>query len=200
MINPFILTNMKPIIHFLFVSLLIGLSFSQTQGQNTVYGIGTGTGGLSNAHIGYCQGMIPVLVEALQSLSAQKDSAAVMNVAMAQQIIVKNQRLGALEKSVGRQKPTSSDNILATDYGLGQNHPNPFRQSTTIRYQVAEEAQQVGLLITNLQGVEEQRFDQLSAGAGEVQIIAGSLTPGTYVCTLFADGLFIGSHRMILTR
>jgi len=83
---------------------------------------------------------------------------------------------------------------------LEQNHPNPFSQSTTIRYQVPSEAHQVGLLITNLQGVEVQRFDQLPAGAGEVQVTAGGLTPGTYVYTLIVDGLPIASQKMILTR
>ncbi len=144
--------------------------------------------------------MIPVLVEALKSLSVQKDSIAALNVSMTQQIMAMNQRLDALEKAVGRHKPTSLNGTPATGNLLEQNHPNPFSQSTTIRYQVSEEAQQVGLLITNLQGVEVRRFDQLLAGAGEVQITADSLIPGTYVCALIADGLPIGSHRMILTK
>ncbi|WP_128543352.1 T9SS type A sorting domain-containing protein [Larkinella soli] len=144
------------------------------------------------------QGMIPVLVEALKSLSEQNDSVAAANLTMTRQLIGMQQRLEALEKAVEHQQATSFDDQRL--YRLLPNHPNPFNQSTTIRYQVSAQAEQVRLIITNRQGVEVQRFDRLPAGSGEVHVTAGSLTPGIYVYTLFADGLRVGSRKLVLTR
>lgn len=83
---------------------------------------------------------------------------------------------------------------------LEKNMPNPFSQSTIIGYLAPTQAQQVSLMITNLQGVEIKRFDQLQAGQGQIEITAGSIPTGTYVYTLVVDGKAVASQKMILTR
>lgn len=83
---------------------------------------------------------------------------------------------------------------------LEKNFPNPFSQSTLIGYLAPTQAQQVGLVITNLQGVEIRRFDHLQVGQGQVEITAGSIPDGTYVYTLVVDGKPVASQKMVLTR
>ena len=141
------------------------------------------------------QGMIPVLVEAIKELAAQKDHVTQLQA----QIIELQQALTLLTQTIrdGTSAPAPEDTPGAQLY---QNHPNPFDQSTSIRYQVAAEARQVSLIITNLQGVAVQRYDNLSAGQGQVEIAAGSLGTGTYVYTLVVDGKPIAAHKMMLSR
>ncbi len=83
---------------------------------------------------------------------------------------------------------------------MENNFPNPFSQSTIIGYQAPAQARQISLLITNLQGVEIQRYDHLQAGKGKVEITAGIIPAGTYVYTLIVDGKPVGSQKMVLTR
>ncbi len=133
-------------------------------------------------------GMIPVLVEAIKELSAERDELKQELLSMKQVLIQK----GLIPSG---SVPSSNMGTL-----LQQNQPNPFNQSTSISYQAPEDARQVSLVITNLNGVEMKRFDNLKTGVGQVEISAVSLAAGTYIYTLTVDGQKLSSQRMILTR
>lgn len=167
------------------------------------------------------QGMIPVLVEALKSLSLQQDSVSQLKAQLTrmqqqnQQLEAENQQIQSeltLIKQALQAKgllkvkaePGSSSREQASSLNpavvLSQNQPNPFHQTTTIVYQAPTEAKQVSLIITNFSGMEVQRFANLPAPTGEVTLTAGSLPPGTYVYTLVVDGQAAASHKMVLTK
>jgi hypothetical protein len=88
----------------------------------------------------------------------------------------------------------------STGVWLEKNFPNPFSQNTLIGYLAPAQAQEVDLIITNLQGVEIHRFDHLQAGQGKIEITAGSIPDGTYIYTLVVDGKAVAAQKMVLTR
>ncbi|MET7257123.1 tail fiber domain-containing protein [Dyadobacter fermentans] len=141
------------------------------------------------------QGMVPVVVEALKALIAETDSIVASNATITQNILRLQQRLDVLETKIERQ--ASALVKSAGQYELGQNHPNPFDQLTTVRYSVSEQARQVQLVITDQRGTEVKRFDRLPPGSGQVQIMAGNLKPGIYHYTLVANGKPVNTHNML---
>jgi hypothetical protein len=154
------------------------------------------------------QGMIPVLVEAVKSLSLKQDS---VNQLLTQLTLLqqKNQQMemelvlikqALQEKGLLKAQTKRTESSLNSTVVLSQNQPNPFGQTTTISYQVPTEAKQVSLVITNFWGVEMQRFENLPASTGKVTVTAGSLSPGTYVYTLVVGGKAAASHKLVLTQ
>ena len=136
-------------------------------------------------------GMVPLLLEALKTVMQE-------NAAMKTELAGIKESLQALQKS--NQGKTGVESAPAGSSLLEQNQPNPFDQSTLIRYQTPRSAQQVGLVITNLSGLQLHHFEGLAAGGGQVEIPAGSLPSGTYVYTLVVDGQVVSSRRMILNQ
>ena len=81
-----------------------------------------------------------------------------------------------------------------------QNIPNPFEQSTEIRYEVPQTAKQISLYIYDLKGNELLQFNNLKAGMGAVLIEAHQLKAGMYLYSLIVDGQVQATKRMILTN
>lgn len=81
-----------------------------------------------------------------------------------------------------------------------QNFPNPFGESTTIRYELAGKTTKAELRVYDVQGIMKLSFNDLASGNGQVKIDARSLTPGIYAYVLLVDGRQVDSKQMIITR
>ncbi len=81
---------------------------------------------------------------------------------------------------------------------LEQNAPNPFRETTTIRYFLPDHTMRAQLVITDLQGNRILTRELSVKGQGEVIIEGGSLASGTYVYSLVVDGRMADSKQMVL--
>jgi hypothetical protein len=94
----------------------------------------------------------------------------------------------------------STDNELdgSTAY-LEQNAPNPFSNSTIIRYSVPQDAQSMKLLISDMSGVVVKTM-LLAKGKGQVIISNEALPAGTYVYSLWIDGNQVDQKKMIVNR
>jgi hypothetical protein len=95
--------------------------------------------------------------------------------------------------------------LLPESYGLDQNHPNPFNPSTTINYQMPEEAQ-VKLVIYNLLGQQIKTLVNERVEAGFHKIvwdgtdeIGRQVASGVYVYRMDA-GSFHHTRRMMLVK
>ncbi|MEM8528774.1 MAG: tail fiber domain-containing protein [Bacteroidota bacterium] len=81
---------------------------------------------------------------------------------------------------------------------IQQNHPNPFSETTTIEYFIADGVQQAILQITNAQGQLLQSIEIKKRGKGNLELDASPWSSGNYYYSLILDGKTMPSHQMIL--
>jgi len=104
------------------------------------------------------------------------------------------------EFSIGEVSVHNPNEDYSSGFELGQNFPNPFSRSTTIRYQVSEEGP-VSLSVYNLTGKEVARLvdEQKQAGNYEVILNAEELADGVYYYRLQA-GTLSQSKKMTIIK
>jgi len=83
---------------------------------------------------------------------------------------------------------------------LLQNEPNPFDQSTTIRYFIPNEVQQAHLQISDLTGKVVRQVNVKERGAGSYKLNAYSLQAGSYFYTLVVDGQVLETKQMVVLK
>ncbi|MDR2836811.1 MAG: tail fiber domain-containing protein [Bacteroidales bacterium] len=83
---------------------------------------------------------------------------------------------------------------------LEQNIPNPFNESSKIRYIINENAVTAKIFIFNLQGQLQLTKDITNIGEGSITINASELEAGMYVYSLIVDGKEIDTKKLILTK
>ena len=128
--------------------------------------------------------MIPLLVQYVNELRAQ-----VISLQGAQTYNVRNQS----------EEKRSGNDMLDMPL-LEQNDPNPFTQTTVVRYTLPESVQSAYLYIYDLNGTQIDQKTLEGRGKSSVTLEAGSLAPGMYLYALIADGKVIDTKRMIITK
>ncbi len=84
---------------------------------------------------------------------------------------------------------------------LFQNLPNPFSESTIIRYELPKAAGNAYIQVFDMGGrmVENIQLSRTQE-VGQVELSAGELLPGTYTYSLIVSGKVIDSKRMVVTE
>lgn len=138
-------------------------------------------------------GLIPVMIEALREQNE------------------KIEVLEALSKGNSKSKRITSPNFSnpsqngnpVEDFSVGavlhQNDPNPFNQSTIVRYEIPDGATIAYLFIYDLNGTQKRSFELNQRGNGSLTIEASEFVPGMYLYTLVVDEKEIDTKRMIIT-
>jgi hypothetical protein len=94
-----------------------------------------------------------------------------------------------------------SSQINKTGNVLYQNTPNPFNLSTTIKYQLSDNAANAKICIYNLTGKQLQCYNlQATRGENSIEVRASSLQSGMYLYSLIVDDKLVSTKRMILTE
>ena len=130
-------------------------------------------------YINYTE-LVPVLIRAIQELNDKLDNA--------------NDNNGA------RRSPGTT---IAPD-GTGanvlyQNTPNPFKEQTTIRFTLADDAQSASICIFDMTGKMLKNLP-VSSGDTSVSIGGWELGEGMFLYTLIVNGKEIDTKRMIITK
>lgn len=86
-------------------------------------------------------------------------------------------------------------------YSLEQNYPNPFNASTYIKFSLYK-ASEVKLVVTDILGkeVEVPVSGKLPQGENSVRIDANNYSSGIYFYSLYVDGNFMETKKMILNK
>jgi len=129
----------------------------------------------------YSDFVVP-LVKAVQELSKQNED---------------------LQKQIDELRAMISGNtktaVTLSDASLEQNMPNPFKETTAIRYFIPAGSKNAQLTITDNLG---RTFKQVTLNTKErlVNVDATALSSGTYTYTLLVDGKLIESKKMVLAK
>lgn len=138
---------------------------------------------------------IPILIKGVQDQQAQIEEQAQRIRDLEDQLADANFKQGSAQGSV--QDLGSADLRLPALY---QNNPNPFRESTEIRFYLPVDVQQAMLYVYDMQGQPVLEIPITDRGEAKQRIDGGMLNQGMYLYALIADGQEIDVKRMILTK
>jgi photosystem II stability/assembly factor-like uncharacterized protein len=106
---------------------------------------------------------------------------------------------GTILKYKGPVSSVKELSEVVSGYSLNQNYPNPFNPSTTISFNLPENAN-VSLRIYDIMGREVQSFQQkLGKGEHSIKITTKNLSSGVYFYTFIANN-YIASKKMLLLK
>lgn len=125
--------------------------------------------------------LIPLLIQSIKDLHSEIE-------------FLKTEKENAYKISA---KNNQHNYIEATLY---QNQPNPFSQSTEIKYSLPIETTSATLYIYDMSGVQLRSYPISKFGDNSLTLNANDLTAGMYLYSLIADGQVIDTKRMILTK
>jgi len=83
---------------------------------------------------------------------------------------------------------------------LYQNNPNPFTETTEIKYYLPETISKAMMCIYDMNGKQLKCYNINGNGAGFITIDGNELQAGMYMYTFIADGQVVDSKRMVLTN
>lgn len=96
--------------------------------------------------------------------------------------------------------PGTNDNQNARVNELHQNTPNPFSQTTTLGYSLADNVQKAMICIYNMNGTQLKCIPLSNTTTGSITINGNELKPGMYMYSLITDGQLVDTKRMVLTE
>ena len=129
--------------------------------------------------------MIPLLVQSVNELRAQV-------------VALQGRQTYNVRARGGNE--TGIDSHALDVPALEQNDPNPFTQTTVVRYTLPESVKSAFLYIYDLNGTQIDQKTLQDWGKSSVTLEAGSLAPGMFLYALVADGKVIDTKRMIITN
>lgn len=129
--------------------------------------------------------LIPIMIEHIKELTERVED-------------LEDSRLSSREQ-VRKAESAAVDNgeIIPT---LLQNSPNPFSESTTIRYILPEQTKQASIYLYDMSGVQLAKYPLESRGEGQIIIEGRTLKAGMYLYSLIADNEVVDTKQMILTK
>ncbi len=85
---------------------------------------------------------------------------------------------------------------------LYQNRPNPFKDATTIEYElISDNISDASIYVYDLNGTQKLVYElPKSQGKSQIQLSARALQAGMYLYTLLVNGEVIDTKRMIITE
>jgi hypothetical protein len=139
-------------------------------------------------------GFIPELVQAIKEQQMIIDS-------LRNDIIELKKMAGInILKSKSASVNTNTDNIHTnTKSSLYQNVPNPFTESTLIKYYLADDVHNAMICIYDMNGRQLKCTLLNLTGYGNITISKGELKAGMYMYTLISNGQVVDTKQMILT-
>lgn len=128
--------------------------------------------------------LVPVLVKAIQELKQQVDEL---------------QGTDTVKKTPAKTSATDVGSSSIKKNTLYQNTPNPAKEQTVIRYQLADNVQNAAICIFDMQGKLVKKLP-VSSGNDSVAINGYELGQGMFLYSLIINGQEIDTKKMIITK
>ncbi len=167
--------------------------------------------------LNYAEFVVP-LVKAVQQLDS-------MNTRLAAKMQTQDSIIGALQNQISQCCASGGSSLRKSDINnnnnnapqqetvqqlelaslsnsviLYQNEPNPFGESTVIRYFVPENIQNVVVVFYDEFGREINRAQVQQNGYGSLQISSANLANGIYSYSIMANGQVVDTKRMLRAK
>jgi len=136
-----------------------------------------------NFYVNYVE-LVPVLIRAIQELKQQVDV---------------SQGKDAAKRSPAQTSVTGIGNSTAKKNILYQNMPNPAKEQTIIRYQLADNTQDAAICIFDMHGKLLKKLP-ITSGSDSVTVNAYELGQGMFLYSLVVSGQEIDTKKMIVTK
>lgn len=127
--------------------------------------------------------LIPLLIKGMQEQQKEID-------ALKQQVAT----------LTGNADASSVKTATLSSAALLQNVPNPYKNGTTIQYNLPAKVSSAQIIVTDNAGKILKQVNVSGAGRGSVNINASSLAAGTYNYSLWVDGRLIDTKQMVLAK
>lgn len=127
--------------------------------------------------------LVPILIQSIQELKQELNELKGENGQSARKLV----------------NTTSIIDDQAKDNVLYQNTPNPFKEQSTIRFQLADDAQNAAICIFDMTGKMLKKLP-VSVGMESVSVAGYELGEGMFLYTLLVNGQEIDTKRMIITK
>jgi hypothetical protein len=127
--------------------------------------------------------LVPILIRSIQELKQELDE-------------VKGEAK-AMTRSVSDE--TADFNAAAKNNVLYQNTPNPFKEQTAIRFNLADDVQDASICIFDMTGKTLKKLP-ISSGMESVSIGGYELGEGMFLYSLIVNGQVIDTKRMVISK
>jgi hypothetical protein len=141
----------------------------------------------------YAEFVVP-LVKAVQELSKMNDE---------KDSIINNleMRLARIESLISTQQLTVNNQpVNSSSAFLEQNIPNPFSNSTLIKYSLPPKYASAKIIITDKNGKTLKEENLAGNGQGSISVNAATLASGAYQYSLYVDEKLVSTKQMILAK
>ncbi|MEO8712169.1 MAG: tail fiber domain-containing protein [Parafilimonas sp.] len=155
----------------------------------------------------YAEFVVP-LVKAVQELDAENTQLkSTLSDVLAQLADIKNQlndvktnQQQCCPNNINNSQNNNAQTSNFAQAALEQNAPNPFSNTTIIRFYIPSDIKQASLIITNTNGQLLKSISLNERGSGQTSVLANTLAAGNYFYSLIIDGKRTGTKQMTLTK
>jgi hypothetical protein len=128
------------------------------------------------------------MIKAMQEQQAQIDS-------------LTNQNVREANNNPNSSTPVQKDVTLSNrKIVLDQNSPNPFKDQTTITYEIKTDFSNAMIIFTDIEGQVIKEVPIIEKGKGQLNVYGSDLSSGIYIYTIVVDGVTIDTKKMIKTK
>ena len=127
--------------------------------------------------------LVPVLIQAIQEMQQEIDEL----------------RGGTGDVMMAKQATGIGNATANAANRLYQNNPNPFKESTQIRFTLADDATDAAVCIFDMTGKQLKRIP-VAPGMESVTLQGSELNAGMYLYSLIVNGQEVDTKRMILSK
>lgn len=149
--------------------------------------------------------LIPVLIKGMQEQEQTIQSKTAELDAVKLEVAELKAMVSKLDNALSQCCMSYSEKAAATGNAtdaarLEQNTPNPFNQTSVIKFYVPSSFKTAQIIITDLSGVQLKSVNIGQSGVGQVTINAFELASGTYIYSLVIDNAKVDTKKMELTK
>ena len=139
------------------------------------------------------------LQETAQELSEQNSRLQAQVTELAELVYSLQEKYAAAESRNENELSPKVQDVASSGASLQQNNPNPFSQSTVIRYTLPQNGNPAQLVVRNAAG-QLVRQIPLQPETDSVTIEGGALASGIYYYSLYVGSSLVDTKKMVLTN